>query len=928
MNNYLLHQTGKALIAFLFAFLGICSQSSAQLLPVDQPEQDACNALVLCGNSFTTPYSYQGNGLVNDLTSTPCSGGEDNSVWFKLTVNTAGTIVFTIAPISVNDDYDFAVLDITNTACDSLSSSNVIRCNFNNNYPGSNVNGVIGLNSTSTLQYVMAGTFGSSFLQEITANAGDVYLIMINNFGNYVTGGVSKGFTIDFSGSTATFNQSPVAHLDSIYPKCDYHDSLTLQLTENVLCSSIDSDGSDFYLTPLGTVQSARGIGCSGAAGYTNKIAVVFGSSLPDGDYYLHAKVGNDSNTLLNLCDEPLPLPDSLHFHVGHDPIPLTGLDSPACQDLTLHLSAPVSCGTIAANGSDFYVTGPSSVTVNGASGVGCSAGYTQTVNIHIAQPIAVDGIYTLHVKNGTDANTMGDSCGRIVSVGSALSFFINSYNGQLTAHPDTNMCPGFVQLSVTNNGAAPAGGFQYTWTSTTNISNPNMANPSVLIDSGYHQFLVTTIDKNGCYLRDSVVVHGYEPPVANFNFRVAPGCSGDTVFFHNESANATEYLWELGEANLTDTNVNTHHVYLNAGTYPVTLVATNSHCVDSMIHIVSLGHPMHAGFTVSKDTICQGTPIQFTNTSSITADNGSGPGYQWSFGNGSSSNVKNPTYTYTRTGVYTTRLIVNDSIPCYDTVTKLIYVDSVSGLSVSVSDTPICKGDAVTFTAVYSGEGMVYSRWNFGDGPDTVMNVNPVHHAYAEAGVYTVSINNHYRVCPDTGTMFKVRVNDIPVINIGSDTSLCLDGDPIKISDKINTGNPNARWLWNTGDTTSSIDIVHPGHYWARVTIDNCSATDDIMVTKDCYMDIPNSFTPNGDGIDDYFFPRQKLAEGITAFSMSIYNRWGQQIFETESPDGRGWDGRFNGKDQPVGVYIYLINVAYKNGRTESYKGNVTLIR
>ena len=115
---------------------------------------------------------------------------------------------------------------------------------------------------------------------------------------------------------------------------------------------------------------------------------------------------------------------------------------------------------------------------------------------------------------------------------------------------------------------------------------------------------------------------------------------------------------------------------------------------------------------------------------------------------------------------------------------------------------------------------------------------------------------------------------------------------------------------------------------YYATVTINNCSNTDSVYVANDCYVDIPNVFTPNGDGINDFFFPRSLLASGLTSFKMNIYNRWGQQIFESTSLDGSGWDGRLNGMPQPSGVYVYTIDVTFKDGQKEKHKGNVTLMR
>lgn len=288
-----------------------------QLLPPNQPEQNACDALVLCGASFSSPYSYQGIGSINNISTTPCGSGEDNSVWLKLTISTSGTLVFNLSPSSPLDDYDFAVLNITNTTCSNLSSANVVRCNFNNNQPGSNVNGVVGLNATSTQQFVAGGTTGSSFCQQINAVAGQVYLIMINNFGNYNTGGPSSGFTISFAGSTATFNSPPPAHFESInLPICNYKNEITIKLTSEIKCNSIAANGSDFNLTPSGTIISATGINCSGTQGYTDKVKLTFSPALAPGNYVVHAQQGTDGNTLLDLCNTPLPLPDQLSFRV------------------------------------------------------------------------------------------------------------------------------------------------------------------------------------------------------------------------------------------------------------------------------------------------------------------------------------------------------------------------------------------------------------------------------------------------------------------------------------------------------------------------------------------------------------------------------------------------------------------------------------
>ncbi len=143
---------------------------------------------------------------------------------------------------------------------------------------------------------------------------------------------------------------------------------------------------------------------------------------------------------------------------------------------------------------------------------------------------------------------------------------------------------------------------------------------------------------------------------------------------------------------------------------------------------------------------------------------------------------------------------------------------------------------------------------WTFGDGT-TILNENPVTHAYGSSGTYTVTVEALYRACPDTSTSRQVVIFTRPNIYLGPDTSICPGSEPIQLMDDVNANNPLARWVWNTGETTPGITVVAPGEYSATVYIDGCAATDSVTVTSGCYLDIPNAFTPNGDGINDYFF-------------------------------------------------------------------------
>jgi gliding motility-associated-like protein len=258
------------------------------------------------------------------------------------------------------------------------------------------------------------------------------------------------------------------------------------------------------------------------------------------------------------------------------------------------------------------------------------------------------------------------------------------------------------------------------------------------------------------------------------------------------------------------------------------------------------------------------------------------------------------------------------------------MFVDSTGPISFNVSDSVVCAGDRIDFSGIYERFGTVTTLWEYGDG--NIVSDTPIsQHAFDIPGTYTVKFTSFNRVCPDTFNTRDMVVKPYPLVELGPDTSICPNGEPVVLSELFNNGNPLAKYRWNTDvirDTTSQLLVRHPGVYAASVEVEGCVTTDSLTVFKNCYVNIPNAFTPNGDGRDDYFLPRQFLSMGVKKFSMVIFNRWGQKVFETTSIDGRGWDGMLNGEPQPMGVYVYQINVTFKNNVSENYTGNVTMLR
>ncbi|WP_198666943.1 PKD domain-containing protein [Taibaiella helva] len=362
----------------------------------------------------------------------------------------------------------------------------------------------------------------------------------------------------------------------------------------------------------------------------------------------------------------------------------------------------------------------------------------------------------------------------------------------------------------------------------------------------------------------------------------------------------------------------------ITQGLYKLKITADSS-CDIILTILVPPPSVYEASFTASDTLICMGETISFQSTSQ-----GGMSGYQWLFGDGTTAATGNVLHTYPYPGDYTVQLVAHTAYPCYDTASLTIIVDSITGNTFLTDRDSICRGQSITFTPSEQ-HTLLSLDWQFGDSS----SINgaapvPVTHAYDRDGAIPVQLRSHFRACPDTGFTHFVRVYSLPKIYLGPDTALCLNGAPVWLENLQPLPAGSYHYLWNTGDTSSRLKVVHPGSYSLTLSADplGCSTTENVLVRKDCYIDIPNAFTPNGDGVNDYFFPRQLLSRRVTRFRMQLFNRWGQVIFETAKTDGRGWDGRFNDKEQPQGVYIYLIEAEIDGRQEERYQGNVTLIR
>lgn len=422
-------------------------------------------------------------------------------------------------------------------------------------------------------------------------------------------------------------------------------------------------------------------------------------------------------------------------------------------------------------------------------------------------------------------------------------------------------------------------------------------------------------------------------PEVADFTWSVKEGCKQDTVNFTEQSSPGGLFTWDFDDGSPTSNDANPTHFYQvpipdpDPRLYSVRLISDNGECKDTATKLVTINHPLKVKFTVDKDAVCQDEVITFSDSS--YAKPGTSPDFLWEFGDGETDINYNTTHAYKYAGVYYPKLTVTDYLGCVVSYELPVEVDSAGGIDFDISRTELCVGEETVVEGIFSKVGYETAVWNFDDGK-VVQDSFVLVHSYEQPGTYNLTFDVNYRVCPDVGISQTIVVKPIPQIYLGEDTTMCPGEQPIKLEDVLNTGNSQIQYVWNTqrGEKTREIFARAPGKYSVTAELDGCFTSDTLEVKKDCYINIPNVFTPNGDGSGDYFLPRQLLSRSVSAFEMKIYNRWGELVFESDVVNGRGWDGMYGGEPQPVGVYIYQMSVTFENGNTERYQGNVTLLR
>lgn len=426
----------------------------------------------------------------------------------------------------------------------------------------------------------------------------------------------------------------------------------------------------------------------------------------------------------------------------------------------------------------------------------------------------------------------------------------------------------------------------------------------------------------------------------------VIKSCGRNKIFFENESidkAKIDSFEWRFNfstDSTFSDkTNWDADITFPGVGNYlGMLLLNPGSECGDTAYINVDIFPGVNADFEYDYDT-CVAGPVVFT-------DQSSGAGvvdrWYWNFGvPGGKSTLQNPDYLYTIPGDHPVRLLVVDKNLCADDTVQVINWFPVPPLIIIQPSSYLgCAPAEIFFNNLSSPiDDSYHIVWDFGDGHGVENVISPTY-TYTEPGIYDVKVAITSPIGCFTSDSFPnlIRVEPSPVADFEftPNTDLSNFNNTIHFMD-LSQGAEHWNWQLDRFKTTieqnPTFTFPDTGLMKIRLVVTHPEGCKDSIIK---YLDIrpivlwnmPNAFTPNGDGLNDGFLGKGYL-EGATNFRMSIWNRWGEMVYETTNPNDE-WNGRVKntGGMSPAGVYVYILSFTGPRGEPFEFKGYATLIR
>jgi gliding motility-associated-like protein len=684
---------------------------------------------------------------------------------------------------------------------------------------------------------------------------------------------------------------------------------------DSATCNTVDTIYAVITVYPLPTVTinspticagTTTTLTATGASTYTWNTSATTASIVqtPTVTTTNYSVTGTDVNSCTNTATasitvNPLPIVTT----VGSSTICMGAnvtITASGASTYTWNTTATTSSITISPTGTTNY-------TVTGTDVNNCKNTATATVTVnplpiitvnHLAicignsATLMVSGASTYTWNTGANATSIFQTptitTDYTVS-GTDVNACINTATTSITVNPLPVITVNSDTICLGTGGILNAlGGASYVWS--TGSTNQSIAQSPTVTTT----YTVTGTDYNSCVNTATASITVNPIPVISVNNDTI--CAGNTGTL--TATGGTTYTWSTSEntASITVSPILTTQY---------TVSSSNGLCTSSKVStvLVIVNHTHIASYATA---VCIGDSLKLFTTSTYTA-------YNWNTGQ------TTPSIEVTNAGTYYINTIDSHGCKGEDT----IKVGEDSPVAIPLQDTTICSGQSAQ---LHTTQGIYIYQWTPTYWLSSSTIYNPIAHPTSTI-TYTLTLTNG--VCVTTNTL-TVFVTPSPTVSVQPKYSIVLQGESVSLR-AISTDSCTwitSNWLscsaCNTTIATPESDIIY------TVTATNnygCSTatTATVQVEIEATIYTPNTFTPNGDGLNDVFKP---ICTNISNLNWVVFDRWGLQLFQTNTID-QGWDGTYHGGKCQEDVYVYKLEYTdIPTNKAHSLSGHINIVR
>ncbi|MBK9758814.1 MAG: PKD domain-containing protein [Flavobacteriales bacterium] len=494
----------------------------------------------------------------------------------------------------------------------------------------------------------------------------------------------------------------------------------------------------------------------------------------------------------------------------------------------------------------------------------------------------------------------------------------------------------------VMNNGTDTTQVISYTWDFGDSSPASTAYEPSHLYSApGVYDVTLSIVSDDYCPTDTTfiglVTINQIPDPV--FSADLLEGCIGMSVQFTNLTDTLTGTCsWNFGDGSPTSNVCDPAHVFNTDGLFNIALTVTSpAGCIEDTTISAMIEVYAEPSVSFTSDTIAGCTPlsIQFTNTTPA-AQVGS---VQWDLGNGVISTDAAPTGTYPDPGTYTVSLLVTHPQGCQAEVIEQDFITSYGHPVVSfiAARDSGCYPLEIAFTNTTDANFTGTCIWDFGDGGTG--GVCDPFYTYFDAGVFSALLHviSPQNCAGDTASLL-VDVYDHP------EAGFVFGPQPtdyfatlINFTDSSSIDVVEWDWDFGEGGILGHSNVEDPalhfpdqdlGEYPVRLIVTNANTCTDtayatVMIDGYYAVNVPNAFTPDGDGINDLWLPVVK-DQDEAIYQLSVFDRWGQELWASSDPT-EGWDG----SSVQTGVYVWKLDTRDALSRiNHTYYGHVSVLK